>query len=487
MNWTDLNLAAALPEMVLLSALCVVLLVDLWLSDARRGVTAVLAGVGVLATAATQFAVWDGQVQPAFHGMFVLDGMAQLAKLVMYAAVLALFVLSSGYLKSRQIYRGEFYTLTLFALLGMCVMVSATHFLTLYIGLEILSLSLYALIALRRDDARASEAALKYFVLGALASGLLLYGISMIYGATGTLVLADVMHAAHEGYMASGAESNVWLLKLGMVFVVVAVAFKLGAVPFHMWVPDVYQGSSTAVTALVGTAPKMAAVVFTFRILVSGLGSLAQDWGMMLAILAVASLLVGNFAAIMQTSIKRMLAYSTVSHMGFILLAFMGGMAGFSAALYYALAYVLMGMIGFGVLMLLSTQEQDCENISDLAGLNQRNAWYALLMLLVMFSMAGIPPLMGFYAKFAVLAALVKAGYVWLTVFAVIMSLIGAFYYLRVVKAMYFDEANSNSDTLTMTLPAKALLSCGALLLLVWGVLPDSVMSWAVYALDKAW
>lgn len=485
MNWTDLNLVAALPEMVLLSALCVVLLVDLWLSDARRGITACLAASGVIATIATQVLVWDGQAQSAFHGMFALDGIAQLAKLVMYVAVLVLFFLSSGYLKSRQIYRGEFYTLSLFALLGMCIMASATHFLTLYIGLEILSLSLYALIALRRDDARASEAALKYFVLGALASGLLLYGISMIYGATGTLGLSEVLHAAHEGYMASGAETNAWLLKLGMVFVVVAVAFKLGAVPFHMWVPDVYQGSSTAVTALVGTAPKMAAVVFAFRILVSGLGTLAADWSLMLAILAVGSLLVGNLAAIMQTSIKRMLAYSTVSHMGFILLAFMGGMAGFSAALYYALAYVLMGMVGFGVLMLLSTQSSDCEKVSDLAGLNQRNAWYALLMLLVMFSMAGIPPLMGFYAKFAVLAALVKAGYVWLTVFAVIMSLIGAFYYLRVVKVMYFDEASS-SGTLTMATPAKALLSCGALLLLLWGILPDSVMSWAAYALEKA-
>lgn len=478
MNWTDLNLIPAMPEIVLLAALFVVLLTDLWLPDEKRGITACLASMAVLAAAVFQVALWPGEPVETFSRMFVLDGLAYVGKLAVYALVLVLFVLSPGYLKARQIYKGEFYTLTLFALLGMCVMMSANHFLTLYIGLEILSLSLYALIALRRDDVRASEAALKYFVLGALASGLLLYGISMIYGATGSLLLPDVLVAV------LGQMGNPWLLKLGLVFVVVAVAFKLGAVPFHMWVPDVYHGSSTAVTALVGTAPKIAATVFAFRILVTGLGGLHADWVSMLNILAVASLLVGNLAAVMQTNIKRMLAYSTVSHMGFVLLAFMGGLKGFNAAFYYALVYALMGMAGFGVLMLLSREGRDCEEIADLAGLNQRHSWYAFLMLLVMFSMAGIPPLAGFYAKLTVINALLGEGFVWQAVFAVVMSLIGAFYYLRVVKVMYMDEA-AETAPLSMAAAGRVALSVCALCLLLFGLMPRTLMDWCVYALEK--
>ena len=320
---------------------------------------------------------------------------------------------------------------------------------------------------------------MKYFVLGALASGLLLYGISMIYGATGSLLLPEVLMAGF------GQSANPWLLKLGLVFVVVAVAFKLGAVPFHMWVPDVYHGSSTAVTALVGTAPKIAAAVFAFRILVTGLGALHTDWVPMLNMLALASLLVGNLAAVMQTNIKRMLAYSTVSHMGFVLLAFMGGLEGFSAALYYALTYALMALTGFGVLMLLSREGRDCEEIADLAGLNQRHPWYAFLMLLVMFSMAGIPPLAGFYAKFSVLKALVGQGFVWPAVFAVVMSLIGAFYYLRVVKVMYMDEAVEPAQAPVMCVGGRVLLSACALALLLFGLMPSLLMDWCIYALGK--
>ena len=420
MNWTDLNLMPAMPEIVLLSALGIVLLVDLWTSDKNRYITHVLSLIALVAAAAAQWLVWVPQSVSTFSGMYIADGMSQLSKMVMYAATFALFVYAKPYNQVRDMFRGEFYTLTLFALSGMSVMVSAGHFLTAYIGLELLSLSLYAMIALRRDSADAAEAALKYFVLGALASGLLLYGISMVYGATGSLEFASVLANAYDG------QANTWLLKLGLVFIVVAVAFKLGAVPFHMWVPDVYQGAPTSVAAFVGTVPKIAAVVFAFRILVTGLGTTVNDWTPMLAILAVASLLVGNLAAIMQSNIKRMLAYSTVSHMGFILLAFMAGAIGFTAGLYYAIAYVVMGLVGFGVLMLLSNEAFECEEISDLAGLNQRHAWYAFLMLLAMFSMAGIPPLMGFYAKFAVIKALLSQGFVWISVFAVVMSLIGA-------------------------------------------------------------
>ena len=478
MNWTDLNLMPAMPEIVLLSALGIVLLVDLWTSDKNRYITHVLSLLALVAAAAAQWLVWVPQSVSTFSGMYIADGMSQLSKMVMYAATFALFVYAKPYNQVRDMFRGEFYTLTLFALSGMSVMVSAGHFLTAYIGLELLSLSLYAMIALRRDSADAAEAALKYFVLGALASGLLLYGISMVYGATGSLEFASVLANAYDG------QANTWLLKLGLVFIVVAVAFKLGAVPFHMWVPDVYQGAPTSVAAFVGTVPKIAAVVFAFRILVTGLGTTVNDWTPMLAILAVASLLVGNLAAIMQSNIKRMLAYSTVSHMGFILLAFMAGAIGFTAGLYYAIAYVVMGLVGFGVLMLLSNEAFECEEISDLAGLTQRHAWYAFLMLLAMFSMAGIPPLMGFYAKFAVIKALLSQGFVWISVFAVVMSLIGAFYYLRVVKVMYFDKATHEQGIGSNTV-AKVVLSVNALLLLLWGVMPQSVMEWCLRALEN--
>ncbi|MDO5639484.1 MAG: NADH-quinone oxidoreductase subunit NuoN [Neisseria sp.] len=478
MNWTDLNLISAMPEIVLLSALGIVLLADLWISDKNRQITHWLTLLTLVITAATQWAVWSPGSVSAFNGMYIADGMSQLAKMVMYVGLFALLVYSKPYNQSRDIFKGEFYTLSLFALAGMSVMVSAGHFLTAYIGLELLSLALYAMIALRRDSSVAAEAALKYFVLGALASGLLLYGISMVYGATGSLEFASVLASAYDG------QANEWLLKLGLVFIVVAVAFKLGAVPFHMWVPDVYQGAPTSVAAFVGTLPKIAAVVFAFRILVTGLGTIAADWTQMLAILAVASLLVGNLAAIMQTNLKRMLAYSTISHMGFVLLAFMAGAIGFAVGLYYAIAYVVMGLVGFGVLMLLSNEAYECEEVSDLAGLNQRHAWYAFLMLLAMFSMAGIPPLMGFYAKFAVIKALLSEGYVWISVFAVIMSLVGAFYYLRVVKTMYFDQAGSE-QTIGGSMTAKVVLSVNALLLLLWGVMPQWVMDWCVKALQN--
>ena len=446
MNWTDLNLIPAMPEIVLLTALCAVLLVDLWLKDNSRVITHYLSLFTLILTAATQWYVWT------------------------------VFVYAKPYNRARNMFNGEFYTLSLFALLGMSVMVSAGHFLVAYIGLELLSLSLYAMIALRRDSARSAEAALKYFVLGALASGLLLYGISMIYGATGSLNFAIVLANGQSGV------ANGWLMKLGLVFVVVALAFKLGAVPFHMWVPDVYEGAPTSVASIIGTAPKMAAAVFAFRILVTAMNNQHADWTQMLVILSVASLLIGNLAAIVQTNIKRMLAYSTVSHMGFVLMAFLSGSVGFSAGLYYALTYIVMALVGFGVLMLLSDESFECENIADLAGLNRRNAWYAFLMLLAMFSMAGIPPLMGFYAKLQVIKLLVSANYTWLAVFAVVMSLIGAFYYLRVVRTIYFEEP-ADSRRLSSDGAMKVLLSANGLLLLLWGVLPQGVMDWCVQAI----
>ena len=478
----NLNLSAAAPEIVLLCALFGVLLADLWTSDENRYITHYLSIGSMLAAAFTQIAVWTGQPAQAFNGFYLVDGVSQLAKLTVYLGTAALFVYAKPYNKAQKMFKGEYYTLAMFAASGMSVMISSAHFLTAYIGLELLSLSLYAMIALRRHSVQASEAALKYFVLGALASGILLYGISMVYGASGSLHFAAVAQAAADGHV------NGWLLKLGILFIVAAIAFKFGAVPFHMWVPDVYQGAPTSVAAFVGSMPKIAATVFTFRILVEGFALQKGDWQLVFAALGALSLLVGNLAAIMQTNIKRMFAFSTVSHMGFILLAFLGSVIGLQAAIYYAVAYILMSLAGFGVLMVVSREGKECENITDLAGLNQRNAWYAFVMLLVLFSMAGIPPLMGFYAKFAVLKALVAAQYgwaIWLAVFAVVMSLIGAFYYLRVVRTMYFDEKTDDAP-LSDSVLLKCVLSVNALLLLVWGILPDSLTEWIRIALEHS-
>ena len=457
MDWTSLNLSAATPEIVLLIGLFGVLLLDLWISDSNRFITHGLSIVAMLAAAGAQLAVWTSGPVTAFNGFYIADGIAQAAKLAVYLATAALFVYAKPYNQLRGIFKGEYYTLAMFACVGMSVMMSAGHFLTAYIGLELLSLSLYAMIALQRDSARAAEAALKYFVLGALASGILLYGASMVYGATGSLNFADIFQAAQSG------DVNGWLLKLGVLFIVAAVAFKFGAVPFHMWVPDVYQGAPTSVLN-------------------------KGDWQLLFAALAALSLLVGNLAAIMQTNVKRMFGFSTVSHMGFVLLGFVGGQIGFQAAVFYAIIYTLMSLTGFGVLMAVSNEHHECNQISDLAGLNQRHAWYAFLMLLALFSMAGIPPLAGFYAKFAVLKALVAAQYPWATllaVFAVVMSLVGAFYYLRVVRVMYFEDATRH-EPLSGTLAAKWVLSANALLLLVWGVMPAHLTEWIKTAVERA-
>ena len=478
----NLNLSAAAPEIVLLCALFAVLLADLWTSDENRYITHYLSIGSMLAAVFTQIAVWTGQPAQAFNGFYLVDGVSQLAKLTVYLGTAALFVYAKPYNQAQKMFKGEYYTLAMFAATGMSVMISSAHFLTAYIGLELLSLSLYAMIALRRDSVQASEAALKYFVLGALASGILLYGISMVYGAAGSLHFAAVAQAAADGHV------NGWLLKLGILFIVAAIAFKFGAVPFHMWMPDVYQGAPTSVAAFVGSMPKIAATVFAFRILVEGFALQKGDWQLVFAALGALSLLVGNLAAIMQTNIKRMFAFSTVSHMGFILLAFLGSVIGLQAAIYYAVAYILMSLAGFGVLMVVSREGKECENIADLAGLNQRNAWYAFVMLLVLFSMAGIPPLMGFYAKFAVLKALLAAAYPWATalaVFAVVMSLVGAFYYLRVVRTMYFDEKTDDAP-LSDSVLLKCVLSVNALLLLVWGILPYSLIEWIRIALEHS-
>ncbi|ATP27712.1 NADH-quinone oxidoreductase subunit NuoN [Chromobacterium violaceum] len=480
MNWADLNLIPAMPELFLIGALLVVLMLDLFIPDEKRCVTYGLTLLTLVGAAAAQVCTFTPYPVTTFSGMFVADPLAALVKLAMYGVTAIVLVYSRQYTADRGLFKGEYFSLSLFALLGMNLMVSASHFLTLYMGLELLSLALYSLIALQRDSVPATESAMKYFVLGALASGLLLYGISMIYGATGSLELAAVTKSI-KSHSANGV-----LLIFGLVFIVAGLSFKLGAVPFHMWVPDVYQGSPTSVTLMVGAAPKLAAFVFVLRILAQGLDALAGEWQGMLVIVAVLSMAIGNITAIVQTNIKRMLAYSTISHMGFLLLGVLAGTKqGYSAALFYAVVYVAMSMVGFGIILALSRKGFECEKIDDLKGLNSRNSWYAFLMLLAMFSMAGIPPLAGFYAKFAVVQAVVQIGMIKLAVFSVLMSVIGAFYYLRVVKAIYFDDAQ-DSAPIAVRADMKLVLSLNALALLAVGILPQSLLELCAQAMRQS-
>jgi NADH-quinone oxidoreductase subunit N len=472
------DLAIAAPEIFLLAAACTVLLIDLFLTDNSRWVSylltllslagcAVLVGTGGNATAYT------------FSDMFVRDPMADVLKLFVCIAVAGILIYSRAYVGARGMYRGELFVLALFATLGMMVMISASHLLLLYLGLELLALSLYSMVGLQRDSRVAVEAAMKYFVLGALASGLLLYGMSMIYGATGTMQLGQIASA-----IAGADNPKVWVLGLGVAFIVAGIGFKLGAVPFHMWVPDVYDGAPTAVTLLIGSAPKLAAFALVMRLLVSGLEAMVTDWQQMLVLLAVLSLAIGNITAIAQTSIKRMHAYSTISHMGFLLLGVLAGdLNGYGSAMFYVVAYVLMTLAAFAMVMLLSRRGFEADMLADFKGLNQRNPWYALMMLITMFSMAGLPPTIGFYAKLAVLQAVFAAGYAWLAVVAVLLSLVGAFYYLRVVKLMYFDPPQDVTP-ITAHPDMRLLLSANGLAILALGILPQPLMSLCIASIQ---
>ena len=403
-----------------------------------------------------------------------------MVKLVYYAAVSAALVYSRQWLVDRGLLRGEFFSLLLFSLLGMMVLASASSFLTVYLGLELMSLCLYAMVALNRDSALATEAAMKYFVLGALSSGLLLYGMSMVYGATGTLSIPDVARSVEA---LATRDRN--FLVFGLVFMVAGVAFKIGVVPFHMWIPDVYHGAPTPVTLVIGSGSKLAAFAMAIRILVNAMPGLAADWQQMLALLAILSIAVGNITAIAQSNLKRMLAYSAIAHMGFMLLGLLSGMvegnwlnreSAYGAALFYIIVYTMMSVGSFGMLLLLSRAGFDCENLDDMRGLNRRSPWYAALMGLLMLSLAGLPPTAGFYAKLAVFSAAVSAGYIWLAVAAVLLSLVGAYYYLRVVKLMYFDDAVEPAPVR----PRRAsgvLMSANGLALLLFGIVPQPLMA----------
>lgn len=486
-----MNLIPLYPEIFLVIAICAILLIDVYLPDSKRGVTYVLSLITLVVCAGLTINSFNGASSYLLNNMFLSDAMSSVLKLFTYLAIGMTLIYGKQYVTARGMSNGElggeFYALALFALLGQMVMISGNNFLIIYLGLELLSLALYALVALRRDHAVSTEAAMKYFVLGALASGFLLYGISMLYGATGTLNLNEMATAA------ASPTANKTILVFGIVFLVAGLAFKLGVVPFHMWVPDVYQGAPTAVTLLLGGAPKLAAFAICFRMLVEGLFPLAIDWQQMLMVLAVMSMAIGNITAIAQTNLKRMLAYSTISQMGFMLLGLLSGVANgdiskaadaYSASMFYSITYVLTTLGTFGIILLLSRSGFEAEEISDLKGLVKRSPWFALVMTLFMFSLAGIPPMMGFYAKFSVLNAVVASGQTWLAVIAVLFSLIGAFYYLRVVKVMLFDEATDTS-VITSTTEMRVVLSLNGAAVLTLGILPGLLMTICSSAIVK--
>ena len=484
MNWQ-----AVYPEIALLAMACIVALVDLWVPGKDRIVTYCLTQASLFVVAALQLWFFDaGFTLYSMQRMVVADPMGHLLGLFATLAMMVTLVYARPYAASRDMLKGELFTLSMFSLLGILVMLCANNFLVVYLGLELMSLSLYALVAMRRDDIGATEAAMKYFVLGALASGFLLYGLSMMYGATGSLDISAVFKAIATGTINRG------VLILGTVFVVSGLAFKLGAVPFHMWVPDVYQGAPTAATLLVGGAPKLAAFAITIRLLVEGMIGLAVDWQQMLVLISVASMVVGNLAAIAQTNLKRMLAYSTIAQVGFMLLGLCPGVVSgntlsavnaYSSAMFYITTDVLTSLGTFGMIMLLSRAGHEAERIDDFRGLARRSPWFAGVMAVFMFSLAGIPPTVGFYAKLAVLQALVTTnvgGYIWLAVVAVLLSLLGAYYYLRVVKVMYFDDP-VDTQPIQGDRDVRVMLSLNGAAVLLLGILPGGLMQLCAQAI----
>jgi NADH-quinone oxidoreductase subunit N len=477
---TGIDLSPALPEIVVLTAASIILIVDLFVSDARRYVTYWLTQLTLLIATCVTLTTLRLTAVKGFHNLVVDDMLADFLRIACFVSVSLMLFYSRSYLQARGLFRGETFVLTLFALLGMQVMITGNNFLSLYLGLELLSLSSYALVALQRDQNRASEAAMKYFVLGALASGMLLYGMSMIYGATGTLDVDLVASALH------GANVNRTLLIFGLVFVVSGVAFKLGVVPYHMWVPDVYDGAPTAFTLLIGSAPEIAGFALTLRLLSGALQGAYVDWQGMLIVLSILSVVLGNLIAIAQTSVKRMLAYSAIANMGYMLMGFLtANRYGFSAAMFYVVTYVLTTLASFGVVLLLSRAGFESDRLEDFKGLNQRSPWWAFIMLLTMFSLAGIPPTVGFYAKFMVFEAAVNEGFVWLAVIGVLASLYGAFYYLRIVKLMYFDDPVETAPVVARG-DAQLLLSVNGLALLVLGILPQQLIGLCAIALTQS-
>ena len=469
-SWLEMGGQVAAAEVFVVTALCVILMIDVFLTDRSRWLTYVLSLL-TLAGAAYMTVRYGVQSRTiAFDGMYIADPMGDVLKLFSYGTVAVSFLYSREYLQRRGLFKGEYFILGLVALLGVMVMISAGSMLTVYLGVELLSLSLYAMVAFDRDSGVAAESAMKYFVLGAIASGTLLYGFSIVYGVTGTLQLDELAVGVRE----VGA-TNLGLI-FGLVFIIVGIAFKFGAVPFHMWVPDVYHGAPTPVTLFIGSAPKIASFVLAIRVLAEGLDAMVSSWQDMLIALAVLSLLIGNVVAIAQTNLKRMLAYSTISHVGFILLGILAGTnAGYRAAMFYTLSYVIMAVGSFGMILLLSRSGFEADRLEDFKGLNRRSPWFAAIMMMLMFSTAGVPPFIGFWAKLAVIGAVLDVGLAWLAAVAVLLSVVAAFYYLRVVKLMYFDDPTDN-HAIEAGGTLRAVLSANGVAVLALGVFPSALI-----------
>jgi NADH-quinone oxidoreductase subunit N len=467
-NWSTIQ--TAIPEAYLVAAICLVLMIDVFAGDKRPGLTSTVTLVALAVGAA--LTVMFGHIthhSVIFDGMYVADELGYVLKLVGFLVVAVVLLYSRSYLEYRKILRGEYYVLVLTALLGIFVLISANSLLTVYIGVELLALSVYAMVAFDRDNGVAAESAIKYFVLGAIASGALLYGMSLIYGLTGTLNLEEIAVKLHSPSSLG--------VTLGLVFIVVAVAFKLGAVPFHMWLPDVYQGSPTSVTLFVSTAPKIAYFALTLRLLAHGLQGATVEWTQMLAILAILSLVVGNTVALVQTNIKRLMAYSAISNVGFIVLGFVAGTpSGYTAALYYTLIYVLVTLGTFGVILLVGRAGYEADKLDDYKGLYQRDPLLALVMMMLMFSTAGVPPFVGFWAKLRIFQALWETQHFWLVVIAAAMSVVGAFYYLRVIKIMYFDQPTGEAPATVRSMGVRLVLAVNAAAVLILGVLPSGLL-----------
>ena len=476
------DIVLMLPESFLLVATCAILLVDIFLKPSQRDITHWLSLGSLLITMA--LIVFDDEPNaPAFNGMFLHDGVSAVLRIFILATTALVFVYGRGYLRDRNLQVGEFYLLTLFATLGGMLLVAAGNLVMVFLGLELLTLSSYALVALNRDSSLSSEAAMKYFVLGALASGMLLYGMSMIYGATGSLDLAAIQKAS--SFAAGSAAEHQTLLLFGLVFLIAGIAFKFGAAPFHMWIPDVYHGAPTAITLFIGSAQKIAAFGMAYRLLAGGLDGMQGHWREMLAVLAVASLAIGNVVAIAQSNLKRMLAYSTISHMGFLLLGLLNGTpSGYAAAMFYAIAYAITTTVAFGAILLLARAGFEAEEIDDFKGLNQRNPWYAFIVMLTMASLAGVPPLFGFFAKLLVLKSAIDAGMLWVAIVAIVFAIVGAYYYLRVIKVMYFDAPR---DKDALQLPGdkafRWVLSINGIALLALGIFWGPLIDWCYRAI----
>jgi NADH-quinone oxidoreductase subunit N len=465
MNLADYISAA--PEMTLLGLICVVLIADLFVDDEHRVLTFWMSMVALAITAWVVLATAPDGRAIVFDGSYVSDPLSQILKITAVGFVAIAFLYARDYLLANDLHKGEYYTLGLFGLLGMMIMISANSMLIMYLGVETLALSMYALVAIDRNNVTSAESAMKYFVLGAIASGALLYGISWVYGVTGTLKFDEIATA-----VAANPAMNGLPLWFGLAFLIVGIAFKFGAVPFHMWLPDVYQGARTPVTLYLASAPKLAALAFALRVLVDGLGGLHDVWADMILVVAVLSLLAGNVIAIAQSNIKRMLGYSTIAHVGFILLAiFVGTEKGNAAALFYTLTYIVAAAGAFGIVILLSRRGFDAENISDFKGLNARSPWFALMMMFLMFSMAGIPPFIGFFGKLNVIDAALSSGYTGLAVLMVLASVVGAYYYLRVIWFMYFEE-NEDQAVLQASTDTRLVLSLNGVAVLALGIVP---------------